>query len=247
LILRKQKINIQDINKFLLLMSKKSDLKMKSWYSDKYQMVVVQRNLLSFFALFAIIAVTVSVVFVKQITASKSLEPYVIEIEDKTGIPTVVEQLKESQFTADMTLKRYFLFSFIKAVEGYNPATYRDDYRKAALFSTPKVFRQFRNSISSKSETSPFTKLGRKGMIIVRLKSIQFTDPNSAQVRFRLETRGRTTGFKPRRDMIAYVEFKFANLNLTLEERFINPIGFQVGQYSVDDELIRGFEERNNK
>jgi len=228
-------------------MVKKDKLKMKSWYSNKYQMVVVQRNLLSLFALFAMIAVAISVIFVKQVTASKSLEPYVIEIEDKTGIPTVVTQLSESEFTANVTLKRYFLYSFIKAVEGYNPATYKEDYQKAMLFSTPKVFRQIRARISATNPESPVSKMAKRGMLVVKLKSIQFMDPNTAQVRIRLETAGRSAGFKPQRDMIAYVKFKFVNLNLTLEERFVNPIGFQVEEYSIADELVRGLEENNNK
>lgn len=228
-------------------MSKKDKLKMKSWYSNKYQMVVVQRNLLSLFALFAMIAVTISVIFVKQVTASKSLEPYVIEIEEKTGIPVVVSKLSESDFTANVTLKRYFLYSFVKAVEGYNPSTYKEDYKKAMLFSDPKVFRQIKPRISTGNPNSPVSKMGKKGMIVLKLKSIQFMDPNSVQIRMRLETKGRSGGFKPQRDVVAYVKFKFANLNLTLEERFVNPIGFQVEEYSVDDELVRGFEENNKK
>jgi type IV secretion system protein VirB8 len=225
-------------------MVQKDKIKMKNWYSDKYQMVVVQRNLLSLFALFAMVAVAISVIFVKQVTASKSLEPYVIEIESKTGIPTVVSQLRESEFTANIALKRYFLNSFIQAVEGYNPATYRTDYQKAMIFSSPQVFRQIRARISSQNPNSPVSKMDTKGMLVVLLKSIQFMTPDSAQVRMRVETRGRSVGFQDKRDIVAFVKFKFANLDLTLEERFINPIGFLVEEYSVDDELVRGFEER---
>lgn len=228
-------------------MAKKEKFKLKSWYSNRYQLVVIQRNILSLFALFAMVAVAISIIFVKQVTTKKSLEPFVIEIEDKTGIPVVVDQLKESNFTADMSLKRYFLFSFIEAVEGYNPATYREDYNKAILFSAPNVFKQFRYRISKNSEKSPVSKLGKKGMLVVRLKSIQFLNPNTAQVRINIQAKGRTSGFQKSRDMIAYVEFKFANLNLTAKERFVNPIGFQVVKYSIDDELVRGYEEKNNK
>lgn len=226
-------------------MSKKDKLKMKDWYSNRYQLVVVQRNLLSLFTLFAMVAVTISVIFVKQVTASKSLEPYVIEIEERTGIPVVVSQLKESEFTANVTLKRYFLYSYVKALEGYSPATYKEDYKKVMLFSSPNVFRQVRNGISSRNPNSPVSKMGKSGLLILKLKSIQFMSPNSVQIRMRIEARGRTTGFKPSRDAIAYVKFKFANLNLTLEERFINPIGFQVEEYSIDDDLVGGLEEVN--
>jgi len=226
-------------------MSKKNEIKMKSWYSDRYQSVVVQRNILSLLALFAMIAVTISVIFVKQVTSSKSLEPYVIEIEEKTGVPTVVEQLSQSSFTTNTTLKRYFLYSFIKSVEGYNPATYIEDFAKARLFSSSAVYGKIRNRISSRNPNSPVSKMDKKGMIVVKLKSIQFMTPEKVQIRMRLETKGRSSGFSARRDVIAYVNFRFANINLTLEERFINPIGFQVIGYSIDDDLIRGSEENN--
>ena len=62
---------------------KKSKLKIKSWYSNRYQIVVVQRNILLLFTIVSMLSVAVSVIFVKNIMSSKSLEPYVIEVEKK--------------------------------------------------------------------------------------------------------------------------------------------------------------------
>jgi len=176
--------------------------------------------------------------------SSKSLVPYVIEVEDKTGIPTIVEQLNQSSFTADVTLKRYFLYSFLKAAEGYNPGTFRDDYRKLALFSTPGIFRSIQSKINPRNENSPSAKIGNRGMIDVALKSISFSSPNTAIIRFRLKNIGSTPGFQDNRDMIADIEFKFTDLSLSSEERYINPLGFQVIKYVVDEELITGSEEK---
>ena len=225
-------------------MAKAPKLKLKSWYSSKYQIVAFQRNILFFISFFAICSVLIAVIFVKQIMASKSLVPYVIEVEEKTGIPTVVEQLNQSSFTADVTLKRYFLYSFVKAAEGYNPGSFRDDYKKLMLFSTPNVFRQIQASINPRNEKSPAAMIGSRGMIEVSLKSISFPTPNNATIRFRLKNVGNVYGFANNRDMIADVEFRFANLDLSAQERYINPLGFQVTKYVVDSELISGYEER---
>ncbi len=225
-------------------MAKAPKLKLKSWYSNKYQIVVFQRNILFFISFFAICSVLIAVIFVKQMMASKSLIPYVIEVEEKTGIPTVVEQLNQTSFTADVTLKRYFLYSFLKAAEGYNPGSFKDDYEKLMLFSTPGVFRQIQSKINPRNENSPAARIGNRGMINVALKSISFPTPNTAVIRFRLQNVGSVSGFQNNRDMIADVEFRFANLNLSLEERYINPLGFQVTKYVVDQEIVRGNEER---
>ncbi len=224
-------------------MAKEPKLKLKSWYSSKYQIVTFQRNILFFISFFAICSVLIAVVFVKQMMASKSLVPYVIEVEEKTGVPTVVEQLNQSSFTADITLKRYFLFSFVKAVEGYNPGTFKDDYRKIMLFSSPIVFRQIQRGINPKNEKSPAALIGNRGMIEVALKSIGFPTPNTAIVRFRLRNIGTVREFTNNRDMIADIEFRFTDIKLSAEERYINPLGFQVTKYVVDQELVSGSEE----
>lgn len=225
-------------------MAKEPKLKLKSWYSSKYQLVVFQRNILFFISFFAICSVLIAVIFVKQMMASKSLIPYVIEVEEKTGVPTVVEQLNQSSFTADVILKRYFLYNFVKAAEGYNPGTFRDDYRKIMTLSTPNVFRQIQKKINPRNEASPSAKIGNAGMINVALKSISFSSPTTAVVRFRLKNIGKVSGFADNRDMIADIEFRFADLKLSAEERYINPLGFQIFKYVIDEELVTGNEEK---
>jgi type IV secretion system protein VirB8 len=224
-------------------MAKEPELKLKSWYSSKYQIVTFQRNILFFISFLAIFSVLVAVVFVKQMMSSKSLIPYVIEVEEKTGVPTVVEQLNQNSFTADVTLKRYFLYSFLRSAEGYNPGTFKDDYKKLMLFSTSGIFRQIQKTISPKNETSPAALVGNKGMIDVLLKSISFPTPNSAVIRFRLTNIGTVRDFENNRDMIADIDFRFADIKLSVEERYINPLGFQVTRYVVDQELVTGSEE----
>ena len=222
-------------------MAKQEKLNTKNWYSNKYQIAIVQRNVLFLFAIISMIAVTVSVFFVKQMTYSKSLEPYVIEINEKTGIPTVVDQVSAEKITANKALIRYFLYEYVKSVEGYDPYTYQYDYEKAALFSTPKVFRQIRNKISNRSESSPASILGQKGRIGVQIKSIQFFDPPTrVQVRIKTKMSGKyNPRIKPERDLLIDMQYKFANLNLSLEKRYINPLGFQVTFYRVTEEIQR--------
>lgn len=174
--------------------------------------------------------------------ASKSLVPYLIEVEEKTGVPTVVEQLNQSSFTADLALKRYFLYSFLKAAEGYNPGTFKDDYKKIMLLSTTDVFRQIQRKINPKNESSPYALIGGRGMIEVALKSISFPTPNSAVIRFKLKNVGFVRDFANNRDMIADIEFKFTDINLSIEERYVNPLGFQVTKYVVDQELVSDSE-----
>lgn len=209
--------------------SKKNKTKIKSWYSNRYQIVVVQRNILLLFTLISMISVAISVIFVKNIMSSKSLEPYVIEVESKTGIATIVNQLTAQNFTGDQVIRRYFINQFIQAASGYDPKTYKLDVDKVRLFSTPDVYNDFRNRINARE-------LGVDSKIEVRVKSVQFTDGNTAQIRLlRLISNNDKSSTK---DEVVTMNFFFTDLNLTMEERLINPLGFQVSKYTIADEVF---------
>jgi len=211
--------------------NKKSKLKIKSWYSNRYQIVVVQRNILLLFTLISMFSVAIAVIFVKNIMSSKSLEPYVIEVEEKTGIATVVDQMTSQNFTGDQVIRKYFINAFVHAASGYDPKTYKNDLEKVRLFSVPGIYSDFRNRINARE-------LGTDSHIDVRIKSVQFINPNTAQIR--IATQIIISGSDPKtKDQVITMGFYFApEMGLTMEERLINPLGFQVNNYSIADEVF---------
>ncbi len=210
--------------------NKQTSHKLKSWYSNRYQLVLVQRNILLLFTVISMFAMTIAVVFVKNIMSSKSLDPYVIEVESKTGVPTVVEQMGAQHFTADQAVRKYFINAFVQAASAYDPKTYKLDAEKVRLFSTPGVYGDFRNRINARD-------LGANALISVRIKSIQFADANTAQIRIvrQIDVDGADAIQK---DEIITMNFYFADINLTMEERLINPLGFQVSRYLIAEEIF---------
>ncbi len=210
--------------------TKKIQPKIKSWYSNRYQMVVVQRNILLLFTLVSMFAVAIAVVFVKNVMSSKSLEPYVIEVEQKTGVPTIVEQMTVNHFTGDQIIRKYFINQFVRSASAYDPKTYKTDAEKIRLFSTPAIYTDFRNRVNAKE-------LGPNSSIEVRIKSVQFPEANTAQIR--LVRQVNREGYDPlMKDEIITMNFYFANLDLNLEERLINPLGFQVNKYLIAEEIF---------
>ncbi len=210
--------------------AKKTTPKIKSWYANRYQMVLVQRNILLLFTLVSMFAVAIAVVFVKNIMSSKSLEPYVIEVEQKTGVPTIVELMTANHFTGDQMIRKYFINQFVRSASAYDPKTYKTDAEKVRLFSTPNIYTDFRSRVNAKD-------LGPNSSIEVRIKSVQFPESNVAQIR--LVRQVNREGFDPQmKDEVITMGFYFANLDLNLEERLINPLGFQVNKYLIADEVF---------
>jgi type IV secretion system protein VirB8 len=203
--------------------------KIKSWYSNRYQIVVVQRNILLLLATLLMIAMTASTIFVKFVVSSKSLEPYVIEVEEKSGVPTIVDQLTSQTLTADESIKKYFINQFIKAAVGYDPKTYKQDAEIVRLLSTQPVYSDFRSRINPRT-------LGADSKIDFRIKSIKFLDPSTVQVRILKSTIAPNVSSS--KDELVSMNFYFTNLTLTAEERLINPLGFQVTNLSITEEIF---------
>lgn len=211
---------------------KQKAIEVKSWYYDKYKSAIIQRNILLFMVITSLIIIAFSVIFVKYVTASKSLEPYVVEIEEKTGIATVIDAMPVKKYTDDEVTKKYFINQFINAFRGYNPRTYNSDRELVRLLSSSStdIFTKF------KSETNP-NLLGTSSFAKVKIKSIIFTSDNNAQIRV-LRNLNINGEIGEKHEMIT-IGFKFfPEMNLTYQERMINPFGFQILEYSILEEQI---------
>jgi type IV secretion system protein VirB8 len=214
-----------------MINNKKSKDKIKSWYSNRYQVVVVQRNILLIFTLISMFSVAVAIIFVKTVMSSKSLEPYVIELEEKSGIATVVDQISSGYLTGDQTIRRYFINKFVHIASGYDPKNYKENMEEMRLFSAPNVYADYRGRVNPRE-------LGVESKISVRIKSIMFPEANIALIRI---VRQIDMPEKPTKtiDEIITLGFYFApNIELTTEERLINPLGFQVNQYAITEEVF---------
>lgn len=210
--------------------AKESKLKVKSWYSNRYQLVIVQRNIMLLFTMISMFSVVVSVLFVRHVMASKSLEPYVIEVEKKSGIATVVDQQTTQRFTGDEMMRRYFINKFVHAFVGYDHKIYDDEREIVRLLSTRDVFRSYRARINPRS-------LGDFSKRNVRIKNIQFVDLNTAKIRIaeqRIVKKKETL-----LNQVIDMKFYFApDINISKEDRLINPLGFQVTRFLITDEIF---------
>ncbi len=205
-------------------------IKVKSWYANRHEIITVQRNVLLFVSMISLATVAVSVFFVKNFMSSKSLEPYVIEIDDKTGMATVVQQISSQNYTANEAMRRYFLNKFIQSSTGYNPQTYREDSETIRLFSSPQIYGEYKNRINPLA-------LGADSKIAVRIKSIIFKDFNNAEIRIVREIISSNQGNSTKNEVI-FINFYFApEIKLSMEERLINPLGFQVTKFDIGDEV----------
>ncbi|KIE04289.1 Type IV secretion system protein VirB8 [Candidatus Jidaibacter acanthamoeba] len=219
--------------------SKEATLSLKNWYSERYEKMLIQRNLLFLVCVISLITIALSVLAIRYIKSTRSIEPFVIEIERKTGVPTVVEPVSVKAYSADDAVKRYFVMKYIRAREEFIFNSYDYNYNTVVrvLSSEDVYYSDYRPKFSIKNPNSPYNLYGNNNYRTVSLKSIIFQSPTSAQVRIRMEVKGIMNQVM---DKICFVEFKFANLQMNDDERLINPLGFKVTLYRIEDEQQRG-------
>lgn len=213
----------------------------KNWYIDRYQHVSVQRNVLAFITITALVALVVVVTILAYITPLKTIEPYVIQVEERSGITQVVDPLKSGEITANEALKNYFILRYLRAREEYTPNAdiLQDAYSTVRLMSDPTVFSEFRAYVSSTNENSPANRYRDKTRRVIKIKTFTYLEPNRVQIRFRAdEISVGMRRISNTEHLIALINFEFTNLELTLQERYINPLGFRVTAYNVAPEIV---------
>ena len=215
----------------------------KNWYDDRYQTIVVQRNFLIILIVLSLAGVIISTLAVINVTSSKNIEPFVIEIEKRTGITNIVRPLLKDKITQDEAITNYFIMKYLNAREAYNPASFEYNYGTVVrLLSNNLVYNEYRKFISSDAGRNP-TKLGKSAKRTIKVKSSstlntgKVSKGQTIQVRFSTtdENSKKTTNV---RHLIATITFEIGDLKLTPNEREINPLNFQVIGYTVDDEII---------
>lgn len=208
----------------------------RNWYADRYEAIIVQRNILLLIVLLSLGLMIIGVLVLGKVTTSKTIEPFVLEIEEKSGLVNVVNPIPRKDLTTNEALNTYFIMKYLRARETYNPADYQYNYNTIVrLLSTSQIYSGFRQFIND-NPRSPIKIYGNTTNTSLKVRSIQFLDPKSTvQIRFTIyENNSNNTRY----NKIATINFTYRQMQMNSEERYVNPLGFQVTGYSVDDEIL---------
>ena len=207
----------------------------KSWYMEQYEMVVIQRNILLLGVIASFVLILVGIWFIKKMQESHTVEPFVISIEEKTGVPTVVDPIAVEQFAADEAIKKFFIMQYIRAREEYTFESHGKNKRLVRVMSNNSVNRDYYSIVRPSNENSPSQRYGNHTTVEIKLKSLIFETKNRVQVRVSVVTSGE---YQRVEEKVILMEFDFKNLRLNKQQRLDNPLGFVVTLYRIADEII---------
>ena len=229
----------------LLGAKKAGETAQKNWYTDRHQSVVVQRNVLSVLCLVAIIFSAIAIFFVYRNIPIVTVEPFVIQVEPRSGVTQVVRAATAKELAATESINNFFIVRYIKSREGFDAAI-KQKFHIVRLSSAPDaVFRSYAWGVNPNNPESFMARSGGAGSRTVNIRSMSRLDKNRscADVVCRIQVRVRIIediqGRKTQYDRVILMEYTYTTLNLAIQERYLNPIGFRVLSYQVDNEVLQ--------
>ncbi len=212
---------------------------LSNWYKDRYQHVLVQRKIFALITLIALGTTFMSLFIIAQLIPQKSIEPYVIQIDPKTGITETVDPLTAKELTSNEAVNNYFIVQYIRAREGYNATDLVHNYNIVRLMSEQKnVYPRFLDAAGPNNPESNIARIGTLGTRTITFKSISYLSPQIAQARVTITEKGlqqRPTEYH----RIILVAFEYVKMNLSTEERYLNPLGFRVNDYQINEDVLQ--------
>ncbi len=205
---------------------------------DQDRMIEVERsNRLAWsIAIAAGIVAGISILAVASLAPLKTVEPFVVRVDNSTGIVDVVSALSATAGTYDEAVTKYFAAKYVRGREGYVWSEAQENFRTIALLSTQAEQARFAATYRGSNPQSPQNVYGRSATVRINIVSIALINQNVVSVRYiRSLTRGeevRTT------DFVATLTYSYANAPMSSTDRLVNPLGFAVSEYRADPEAI---------
>lgn len=181
----------------------------------------------------------------------KTIEPLVIRVDNNTGVVDVISVLAETdgevKQSAQEVLDKYWLNQYIRHREGYEWDTRDYDRHVVGLLSAPNIQQDYAAYTDPRQNPqAPVVVYGQNTKVKTRVKAISFINSGeyvdgvkrvTALVRYTKEVE-RIGERTPTTHWAATMTFLYRAASMKINDRLINPMGFQVIGYRNDPESI---------
>jgi type IV secretion system protein VirB8 len=205
------------------------DKTLNNWGQDQYSYMLVQRNLLIIFSILISVSLMFSLVILKRIYNTRGVEPYIIEYNKDTGVLSSVNSTTKKEFTANQAIRESLVFQYINnfAINLWNV---EEKINNARLSSTPEIYAEFirtaQGMIQNIKKTSP------TAYYEIKINSLSYFAQNRIELKF-TQTLKDANQIISTNENRAMISFRFVDLDLTGDEVFRNPLGFQVTSFNI--------------
>jgi type IV secretion system protein VirB8 len=207
-----------------------------SWDEDRVRDLVRSRRNARLVAGGVMAVAALQAIALVSLIPLKSVEPFLVRVDNSTGIVDQVTKLKDAKITYDEAMTKFFLRRVVTLRETYTRAQLESNYDHSVLFTAPAARPQLKAAFSFENPNGPYKRYGELGTASIQIVTVSFVAKNVAQVRYiKTERKG---GAETQSRWVATIEFIYVAQPASEEARGVNPLGFQVTNYRNDPEAI---------
>lgn len=210
----------------------------QDWEASKR--LSIQKSLRTAWTLVSVLATTtiISSIAIIGLTPLKKVQLEIIKVDSSTGIVEVMEQQKEFKTNYDETINTYFVKQYIRFRDSYSYPLMSDYYNNVGLMSTAQEQQEYAKWFNPNNPESPLNIYGKKRTASIKFKSVTYLADDIALVRFiRFIKQG--NDLIKEEHLTATVRFKYVKGAISNTNKEVNPLGFQVVEYRIDEEAVK--------
>jgi type IV secretion system protein VirB8 len=207
-----------------------------SWAEDRQDSLRASRRTAWIVATVATAVALMLALALLMLTPLKTVEPYTLLVDKQTGFVQALKPLDAQQVSGNAALTQSFLVQYVIARESFDASVVQANYRKVSLWSQGDARTAYIAGVQASNPDSPLARLPRTTVIETRVKSVSPLGTNAALVRFdtvRRDAGGRT---EAPRAWVSVIRYRYSGEPMSLEDRFLNPLGFEVTRYQRNAE-----------
>ncbi|PNS88379.1 cmgb8 [Campylobacter jejuni HB-CJGB-ZX] len=208
-------------------------------YEASFRYLIDKSNkrawLIAFVSIFIAI---ISIVAVVLLTPLKTIEPYVIRVDNTTGMVDILTMLDEKEISSNEALDKYFISQYVKAREGYYYELLNQDYLLTQLMSSEKVANEYRAWYEGENARDQILKNSNE--VNVQILSIVLGNSNGVKtstIRAKIITKNLNTRGLSESTKVITLSYDYILAKASEENRILNPLGFKVTNYRIDEEI----------
>ncbi|EKJ0850952.1 type IV secretion system protein [Campylobacter coli] len=208
-------------------------------YEASFRYLIDKSNkrawLIAFISIFIAI---ISIIAVVLLTPLKTIEPYVIRVDNTTGMVDILTMLDEKEIKANEALDKYFISTYVKAREGYYYDLLNQDYLLTQLMSSEKVANEYRAWYEGENARDQILKNSNE--VNVQILSIVLGNSNGVKtstIRAKIITKNLNTRGLSESTKVITLSYDYILAKASEENRILNPLGFKVTNYRIDEEI----------
>lgn len=171
----------------------------------------------------------------------KSVEPFVVRVDNSTGIVDVVP-VYAGRATPEEAVTRYFLTHYLTVCERFNFATAESDYEECGAFHSAQRNQAWYALWTATNPASPLNVHKDGSTVRVQVKSVSFFTRSSglsdlAQVRYLKATRQGDSALESFTHWVATIQYAYTEPAKDPKTRRWNPLGFKVVDFRAEPEV----------